>query len=113
MYSNNIGVGESALVGHTTNRIPRADTRWNGTNRGGWSSAEYDRLADAYAITLDRRERAQQVAEMVRIFTDDAAAISLFFRVQPWVYVSAIKGLDREVAPEASVGWRIHEWTFD
>jgi peptide/nickel transport system substrate-binding protein len=113
MYSNNIGVGESALMGHVTSRIPRAETRWNGSNRGGWSNAEYDRLADAYAITLDRRERSQQVADMVRIFTDEVGAISLFFRVQPWVYVFALKGLDREVAPEASVAWRIHEWTFD
>ena len=113
MYSNNTPPGEPGIVNHTTSRIPRADTRWNGSNRGGWSNPEYDRLADAFAMTLDRGERNRQVAEMVRIFTDDVAAISLFFRVQPWVYVSAVKGVDREVAPEAAAAWNIHQWTFE
>jgi len=113
MYSNNTPPGEPGIVNHTTSRIPRADTRWNGSNRGGWSNQEYDRLADAFAMTLDRGERNRQVAEMVRIFTDDVAAISLFFRVQPWVYVSAVKGVDREVAPEAAAAWNIHQWTFE
>lgn len=113
LYSNNIGSGVSALIGHTTARIPRPENRWNGSNRGGWSNAEYDRLAEAFAVTLERAERSRQVAEMVRIFTEDVAAISLFFRVQPWVYVAGLKGIDRDVAPEASVAWRIHQWTFE
>jgi ABC-type transport system substrate-binding protein len=113
LYSNNIGLGESALLGHTSGRIPRPENRWNGSNRGGWTNPEYDRLAEAYAVTLDRSERAQQVAEMVRLFTDDVAAASLFFRVQPWVYTSAVKGVDREVAPEAFAAWRIHEWSYE
>jgi ABC-type transport system substrate-binding protein len=113
LYSNNIGLGESALIGHMSCRIPRPENRWNGSNRGGWVNPEYDRLGEAYAITLDRNERAQQVAEMVRLFTDDVAAASLFFRTQPWVYVSAIKSVDREVAPEAYAAWRIHEWGFE
>jgi peptide/nickel transport system substrate-binding protein len=113
LYSNNTPPGEAGIVNHTSSRIPRPETRWNGSNRGGWSDAEYDRLADAFGMTLDRAERNRQVAEMVRIFTDDVAAISLFFRVQPWVYISAIKGLDREVAPEAMAAWNIHQWTFE
>ncbi len=113
MYSNNTPPGEAGIVNHTSSRIPKPETRWNGSNRGGWSNPEYDRLADAFAVTLDRAERNRQVAEMVRIFTDDVAAISLFFRVQPWVYVAALKGIDREVAPEAFAAWNLHEWTFE
>ncbi len=113
LYSNNTPPGEAAIVNHTTSRIPKPETRWNGSNRGGWSNPEYDRLAEAFAVTLDRAERNRQIAEMVRIFTDDLAAISLFFRVQPWVYISALKGVDREVAPEAFAAWNLHTWTFD
>jgi peptide/nickel transport system substrate-binding protein len=112
MFANNVGAGESAMLNMTSSRIPRPENRWNGGNRGGWSTPEYDRLADAFATTLDRDERAQQVARMVQIHTEDVGSISLFFRSQPWVFVSALKGLNEVVAPESFMAWKIHEWEF-
>jgi ABC-type transport system substrate-binding protein len=113
MYTNNISQGESALLNQTSRRIPGPENRWSGSNRGGWSNAEYDRLADAFSTTLDRAEREALVTQMVRLHTTDVGTISLLFRVQPWVMVSALKGFEKAVAPEANMAWNIHTWEFN
>jgi peptide/nickel transport system substrate-binding protein len=111
VYTFNTGVGESTLIDQTTSRIPRVDNRWAGGNRGGWSNAEYDRLVESFTTTLDREERGRQVARMAAIYTEELPAISLFFRTQPWAFVSALRGLTL-VAPEANMAWNVHEWEF-
>jgi peptide/nickel transport system substrate-binding protein len=111
IFTNNTTIGEPTVIGFTTAGIPRSDNRWVGTNRGGWSNPEYDRLAQAFNTTLERNERAQQLAQLARIFTDDVPSISLFFRTQPWAFVAALRG-PRLVAPEANMAWSMHEWEF-
>ena len=110
MYSNNGPLGDGALLNQASNRIPSAENRWNGSNRGGWINPEYDRLLDAYSTTLDRGQRAQLAGQMVSVYTEDVSGISLYFRVQPWIFVSALKGLDHVAAPEATQAWNIYEW---
>lgn len=111
MFTFNTAVGIAAMMNHTTDRIPRPENRWQGGNRGGWSNANFDRLADAFNTTLDSSERERQVAEMARLVSDDEPEISLFFRTQPWIYVNALKGMQL-VAPESNMAWNIHEWEF-
>ncbi len=112
VYTFNTNIGEPSVIGHTTAQIPSAENRWRGNNRGGWSNPEYDRLSDAYSTTLDSAERERQLVQMMRIFSDELPAISLFFRTQPWAFASALHGLE-VVAPEANMAWNIHEWTLD
>jgi peptide/nickel transport system substrate-binding protein len=109
MFANNTGIGEAALLGQTSSAIPRAENRWSGANRGGWSNPEFDRLAQSLNTTLDRTERAQQAAQMVKLYTEDVGSISLFFRTQPWAHVAALRG-PMLVAPESNVAWNVHEW---
>jgi peptide/nickel transport system substrate-binding protein len=111
MFINNTGAGEATLLGFSSSSISSAANRWRGNNRGGWANAEYDRLLEAFTTTLDRDERGRQMAQMARIFTEDVAAISLFFRTQPWAHVAALTG-PRVVAPESNMAWNIHEWEF-
>src|SRR5439155_235645 len=47
MFTFNTAVGVAALMNHTSERIPRAENRWQGGNRGGWSNSSFDRLADS------------------------------------------------------------------
>jgi ABC-type transport system substrate-binding protein len=110
MYSNNGPLGEGGMTNQVSTRIPSPENRWNGANRGGWVNRDYDRLLDAYSTTLDRTQRGQLVAQAVGIFTEDLPAISLFFRVQPWIFASSLKGLDHVAAPETLQSWNIHEW---
>ena len=111
LYTFNTTVGEATLIDQTTARIPRAENRWAGGNRGGWSNTEYDRLVESFTTTLDRDERGRQVARMAAIYTEELPAISLFFRTQPWAFVAALRGLTL-VAPESNMSWNVHEWEF-
>jgi len=111
MFTNNTGLGVPALMNHTSERIPRADNRWQGGNRGGWSNASFDRLADSFNTTLDQSERERQAVEMARLVAEDLPSISLFYRTQPWISGNTLKGLQL-VAPESNMSWNIHEWEF-
>jgi peptide/nickel transport system substrate-binding protein len=111
LFNNNTNMGESAMLNYTTSGIPRPENRWNGGNRGGWANADYDRLAEEFNRTLERSERVQQVAEMLRIYAEELPAISLFFRAQPLAHIPALRG-PATAAPESSLIWNVHEWEF-
>jgi peptide/nickel transport system substrate-binding protein len=111
IFTNNTGLGVPALMNNTSERIPRADNRWQGGNRIGWSNATYDRLADTFNTTLDASERERLAVEMAKIFAEDLPSVTLFFRTQPWISGSTLKGLAL-VAPESNMSWNIHEWEF-
>ena len=111
MWVQNTSVGEAALLNHTTSRIPTPQNRYQGGNRGGWSNADFDRLADMYSTELDRSKRNQLLIDMTKIQADDLPAISIFYVTQPWVFVSRLKG-PRLVAPEANMSWDIETWEF-
>ncbi|HZT08120.1 MAG TPA: ABC transporter substrate-binding protein [Chloroflexota bacterium] len=108
-FSNSQNCCGSALLGFTSANIGTQDTRWAGANRSGWSNADFDRLASAFAQTLDFQEREAQVTSMVHVMTDDMQSISLLIRGQPWVYVSELKGI-AIAPPEGNISWNIHEW---
>jgi ABC-type transport system substrate-binding protein len=103
--------GERTLVEHKSAEIPKPENRWNGSNRGGWSNTEFDRLADAFDATLDRAQRGQLVVQMARIFSDEAAVLSLYFNPSITAYIAALRG-PAIVAPTSDVAWNVHEWSW-
>jgi peptide/nickel transport system substrate-binding protein len=111
MWVQNTSVGESALMNHTSGRIPTPQNRYQGGNRGAWSNAEFDRLADMYSTELDRSKRTQILVDMTKIQSEDLPAISIFYVTQPWAFVTGLKG-PRLVAPDANMSWDIETWEF-
>ena len=111
MFTFQTGVGDPALIGQTTAGIPRAENRWTGGNRGGYSNPEYDRLVDLFNSTLDRAERTRQVAELTRIYTEDVAAISLWYPTQPLAYSSSVLG-PQLASANSLIAWNAHQWQY-
>ena len=109
MFTHSSGLGIPAVIDQVTNRIPTADNRWNGGNRGGWSNFEYDRLVETFNGTLDRTERERLLAQMIRIHTDEAASIGVVFATQPLAHVAALRG-PQIVPPGSVINWDIHTW---
>src|SRR5207237_4682016 len=59
--------GEQTLAGHATTLLPTPQNRWTGVNRGGWTNAQFDRLADQLNRTLARDERQDLLIQMARV----------------------------------------------
>jgi peptide/nickel transport system substrate-binding protein len=110
LFSYSTPYGDLTLFVYTTDQIPRSENNWRGgNNRVGWSNAEYDRLSDAFERTLEPSQRATQMAQMAKLFTEDLAYIPLFFLNQASVWVSGLQGVAS--APKSSdLLWNIHEW---
>ncbi len=103
--------GLTTLVAFNTAGIPRPENRWNGPNRGGWSSAEYDRLGEVFKTTLDDQIRSELVSQMMRVFTEELPVLPGFFLNRPIPYPTALLG-PKDVPGESNFAFNIHEWVF-
>lgn len=108
------GGTESAIVNYSRSSIPGPQNRWQGSNRGAWPNAEYDRLADAYRTTLDRNERIQQIAQMLKLLSEEVVVIPHYSNVRPVVHVSALRGPVAQETPDAGpeVNY-VYKWELD
>ena len=104
------GIDESNILHSLSSGfIPKAETRWTGQNRGGWSDAAYDRLVDTYDTTLDAGLRKQQIAEMMRIVSEQVPWIPLYFNLRVIAHTSALSG-PKAGAPGGTRVYNVHEW---
>jgi peptide/nickel transport system substrate-binding protein len=103
--------GEGTLVDHASTELPRPENRWTGSNRGGWVNAEFDRLAQQFNTTLARQERTRLLVQLARIFSEDAAVLSLYFNPTTTAFVSGLTGPE-PVVPTSDVMWDVHTWSW-
>jgi peptide/nickel transport system substrate-binding protein len=103
--------GEIRLTEHTTATVPSAQNRWQGTNRGGWTNPEFDRIAEQFNVTLDRRERGALLGQMARVFSDEAAVISLYFNPTTTAFVASLRG-PKPAVPDGTMSWDIYDWEW-
>jgi peptide/nickel transport system substrate-binding protein len=92
--------------------IARAETRWTGTNRFGFSSPDLDRYVDAYTAALDRDERIQDLAQMERIALDQMPAITTYYTAAVIAHAAALKGVVRNLVPEAGGERKMWSWEW-
>jgi len=102
-------LGETVLVGLVSNQIPAAANRWQGFNRGGWSSPEYDRLIEDFNSTLDRSQRVSLVRQALRVYSQEVPWVSLFFRASNFAFVKELRG-PAATSPESNILWNIQTW---
>jgi peptide/nickel transport system substrate-binding protein len=72
--------------------IPRAETRWTGNNRGGYSNPRVDALLDKLAVTVGDRERIPLHADLLREQMGDIALMPLYWEVLPILMVRGVTG---------------------
>jgi peptide/nickel transport system substrate-binding protein len=105
--------GEASLVEYSSSSIPRPENRWQGNNRGGWLSAEFDRFWSAYQTSLDRAERVEHLVQMERILSEDVGTIIHYYSPTINAHVRALGGPQAKTTPEAGVGMRgVHLWEW-
>ena len=109
-----LGAG-SAFRSYTTEEVGRPENRWRGTNRGGWSNPQYDRVFGMYEATLGESERARLTAQMERIRSEELPSILHYFTVSANPQVAELQGpVVRQVPGGTSLGpfLHIHKWEW-
>ncbi len=105
-----VGVGEAAYRHLSTSGMPTAANNWRGgVNQGGWSNPEYDRLLDSFNTTLDRDQQVQQVAQMMKLVSEELPWIPMYFRLRVVAHTSALTG-PQPTAPESVNFDNVHQW---
>lgn len=87
-----------------TDNIPSDANRWRGSNRGGYSNPEYDRVSSEFLRTVDPRARIDLHVRVLKLLSDEVAAIPFYYQVDVYGVRNGLKG----VVPTADgQGWTV------
>ncbi len=99
---------------YRASEVTAPDNRWRGENRTGWANLEYDRLVDAFNVTLDPDQRIQQRAQMSRLLTEDLPALVLAPNPNTHAYSSRVKNVGKAtIYTTGRITWNIDKWEVD
>lgn len=103
-------------LGHlTTANIPAAQTRWNGSNYGGYSDPLFDQLSEQYRTTLDLGTRQGLLADLLKMDADNVLTIHLYYSVgtNTLAFRKAVRGPGPVPAGQLVNAWNVHSWEMD
>jgi len=96
---------------YRASEVTSASNRWRGENRTGWANLEYDRLVDAFNVTLDANERIQQRAQMARLLNEDLPAIVLTPNPNAYAFLNTVKNVGgTTIYTTGRITWNIERW---
>lgn len=84
--------------------------RWRGSNRGGYSNPSYDQLDERFWSTLDKSERDQIGARMIKILLDDAAYLPLVTNNEVSAVRNGVQGVTSVTPNFLRTTWNVHRW---
>ncbi|MBM2812950.1 MAG: hypothetical protein HW416_3709 [Chloroflexi bacterium] len=97
-----------------SSQVASAETRWRGENRTGWVNPEYDRLVEAFNVTLDPNTRVPQRAEIARILTEELPNTPLSYNPNAHAYLAPVKGVSKTTKffTTGRPTWNIYNWEY-
>ena len=108
----NTGLDEpTLLIKLYSGNIPTAVNRWTGSNRGGWSHPEFDRLYEVVTQSLDRSDRNQAVADAMKVVNDELPVFPLYYNYIVTAHGAALAG-PQEYAPGGSGVLNVARWEW-
>ncbi|MBM2811461.1 MAG: hypothetical protein HW416_2220 [Chloroflexi bacterium] len=105
--------GASAVRRFAGDQIPTAANRFSGTNRGAFTSTEWDEVGLKLRTALDDSKRIELERDLLKVFSVELPALPIHYQLQS-VPVSGLKGF-RPVTGTAHTGnimhtTNVHEW---
>lgn len=94
----------------------RPETRWAGSagNRHGFSNPDYNRLVEAFEVSLEASERTRLKVEMEKMVLQHLPTLYTWIEGVPFAHVAALKGpQNRWNTRGAAPGRNIHEWYWE
>jgi peptide/nickel transport system substrate-binding protein len=108
------GGSANNVLGFRSSDIPKPETRWTGGNRGGYSNAEMDRLADTLEGAVAPSEILQLTIAITKIRTTDLPSIFLYYQSRVYAHAANLKGPKNRLVDTAGNATRnIHEWYWE
>jgi len=108
-FTSSSSATERTLALLSTASIPTPANRWAGSNRSAWSSAEFDRLWDAFNATLDRAERNRHAVQMEQLISEELPVLMVFHNFYISAFSTAVKGHSTRGLRDL-LFWNVHEW---
>ncbi len=90
--------------------IPSAGNNYSGQNYPGFVNKEVDDLLDQIEIELDKQKRLKLWHRLQRIYIEELPVIPLYFRAEPYILPTWLKGLKPTGHSGPSTLW-IENWT--
>jgi ABC-type transport system substrate-binding protein len=101
----------TAVRKYATSDVATPENRYGGTNKGGYSNPEYDRLSDGFNNALERSERTNFVIGMMKFASDELPSFPLYYDLTVTAHVASLAG-PMKSAPDGLNYWNIHEWEW-
>ena len=72
----------------------------------------YDRLVEAFNVTLDPNERVRQRAQMAKLISEELPSIVLTYNPNAHAYLSTVKNVTPTPPPKTTgrITWNIERW---
>jgi len=109
--NNSLNPPMLALEKFTSATIGTPANNWRGTNKMGWSTPEYDRLASAFTSTLDSKEGDALLVEMLTMASNELPALPLYFNFSVVAHVGSLHGPEA-ATPSSTLYYNIHQWEW-
>ncbi len=104
------GTEKGMLEYFASNQIGTPANGWVGSNRGGWSNPEYDRMWASFNVTLDRDDRTRIMGEMMKLLSEEVPGWPLYWDFNVMAYTANVRGPDLGLPNISTAFWNIHEW---
>jgi peptide/nickel transport system substrate-binding protein len=102
--------GEPEMLVYTTGQISTAETRWKGSNFGGYSNPELDDLDARFQQTLDPTQGNAILVTMLKLVADQAVAIPMYYLVAAVMFRKGVTGPGTVAPNQLASSWNAHTW---
>jgi hypothetical protein len=69
-----------------------------------------DVLIEKFVTTVPRAERVQTLGQMLRLMTEDVAALGIFYAPEPMLISNRLVDVHAAKSTEADETWNAHLW---
>jgi len=84
--------------------IPSDANRWRGSNRGGYSHPDVERLSSEYFTRIDLGQRIATHVQLLKLLSDQLPSLPSYYQVDVYAVRTGLKG----VIPTApGQGWTV------
>ena len=101
-----------AFATHVSSQVAGPANRWAGTNRGGWSNADYDRTFATLERTFALSERVPLIARLERIVSVDRAITMNTWESQVNAVIAGLHGPEPRSPEGGGTEGFVHNWEW-